>query len=73
MKHPLTKTQNVLNRMRKAFEKGKGIVIRPDELQEMNLAIFRTLWEQQDSNLNLKSNSTCTRSHGPDSDSDEQG
>lgn len=48
MEHPLPLVQNVLNRMKRAHESGRGVRISAVELSEMSCSIFGEIWEQDD-------------------------
>jgi len=40
--------QNVINRMKKAYDSKKGICISAAELAEMKLTVFGEIWEQDE-------------------------
>lgn len=41
-------TQNVLNRMRAAFDAGSGMRISADELRSLSVTIIGQMWEEED-------------------------
>ena len=61
----MEKTQNVLNRMKKAFKEGRGIRISCDELKEMSLTFFGELWSQPDPR-HLTTNAADTKERAAD-------
>jgi len=53
-KFVLNETQNVLNRMKKAYEKGYGIRISAEELKELSLTFIGEIWNEPDPRKKVK-------------------